>query len=409
VDSTIAAIYPVVLPDGKTVAYTAHGMVSQRQLSVLSLVSHRTTELEIPIAMALGIRDGHLLYVTNTGELMAVPFDADRQRLTGDPIQLESGIRVIGLGAAVASLSANGSLWYVSGQATGHLVHVASGGTEVRLFDEARAFKNPRFSPDGKKIAVEVLETKGSNIWIHDLASATFTPLANDASFAEWSADGKRVLFRKTHNGKMGVWWQPADGSGNAELLYEPADVFNEAVMSPDGKWLVYRTAPGIHNRDIYAVPLAGDRKPVLLVGGPPQESHPRFSPNGKWLAYQSNESGRFEIYVRPFPENGARRQVSNQGGAEPIWSRSGNAIYYRTPNGGVEAATVTTSTSFALGERHAVLGASNYLNDVTHTSYDAWPDGGGFLMVEPVSTEGRPILVHNWARVLREKLAVQR
>ena len=106
----------------------------------------------------------------------------------------------------------------------------------------------------------------------------------------------------------------PADGSGKAELLYQPEDPFNEAVMSPDGKWLIYRTAPGPHNRDIYAVPLDGDRKPVLLVGGPAQESHPRVSPDGKWLAYQSNESGRFEIYVRPFPNPGARS------GEQPGW-----------------------------------------------------------------------------------------
>ncbi|HTI65435.1 MAG TPA: protein kinase, partial [Gemmatimonadaceae bacterium] len=409
VDSTVTSGYPVILPDGKSVAYTVGGSAATRHLAITSLASHRTTVFETVAGMVLGMREGHLLYVTATGELMGAPLDVARQRLSGDAIQLESGIRASGANASLASLSANGSLWYVSGQATGHLVHAAPGRPDVPLLDETRAFRDPRFSPDGKRIAVEVLEPKGSNIWIYDVASATFTLLANEASFAEWSADGRRVLFRSTHNGKMGVWWAPADGSGSAELLYEPADLFNEAVMSPDGKWLLYRTAPGVHNRDIYAVPLDGDRKPVLLVGGPAQESHPRLSPNGKWLAYESNESGRFEIYVRPFPENGARRQVSNQGGAEPIWSRSGNAIYYRIPNGGVEAATVTAGATFTVGERHGVFGTSDYLNDVTHASYDAWPDGDGFLMVKPVGGDGRPILVHNWGRLLREKLAVQR
>jgi Tol biopolymer transport system component len=242
------------------------------------------------------------------------------------------------------------------------------------------------------------------------MISGTFTLLANDANFPEWSGDGKRVVFRRsTSKGKFGVWWQHADGSGTAELLYEPDDIINEALMSPDGNWLLYRTAPGTHNRDIYAVPLHGDRKPVLLVGGPAQESHPRISPNGKWLAYQSNETGNFEIYVRPFPENGERRQVSNRGGSEPIWSRSGNAIYYRTPTGGAEVATVTAGATFALGERRMVLDGSEYLNDVTHTSYDVWPDGSGFLMVKPVGADARPILVHNWGRLLRDKLALQR
>ena len=287
----------------------------------------------------------------------------------------------------------------------GHLVRVAAGRPETPLLDEARAFKNPRFSPDGHTIAVEVAETKGSSIWLYDLAGKTFTRLTDGGSFAEWSGDGKRVVYRSSHEGKVAVSWQPTDGSAKAEVLYQPEDVINEALLSPDGKWLIYRTAPGLHNRDIFAVPLDGDRKPVLLVGGPAHESHPRLSPDGKWLAYQSNESGRFEIYVRPFPNNGARVQVSNQGGEEPLWARSGNTIFYRTLTGGIESAAVTRGTTFTVGERRSILSPADYLSDVTHASYDVWPDGSGFLMVKPVGAEDRPILVHNWGRVLREKL----
>jgi serine/threonine-protein kinase len=410
VDSTIAATYPVLLPDGKTIAYTIGGGTGQaRYLAVTSPATRRTTVFQISAATVLGMRDGHLLYVTYAGELNGVPFDSQRQSVTGDPIQLENGVRVAGAGAANAALSANGSLWYIGGGPMGYLVRAAPGKPETRLLDEARAYRDPRFSPDGRRIAVEVTETKGSSIWIYDLTSATFTLLANNAIFAEWSGDGKRVLFRSTRDGKMGVWWQAGDGSGTAELLYQPAEAFNEALLSPDDKWLLYRTTPGAHNRDIYAVPLDGDRKPVLLVGGPAQESHMRLSPNGRWLAYQSNESGRFEIYVRPFPDIGARRQVSNQGGAEPIWSRSGNAIFYRTLSDGVESATVQAGATFAVGERHSVLPAADYVNDLTHASYDVWPDGSSFLMVKPVGSDSRPILIHNWGRVLREKLAVQR
>jgi Tol biopolymer transport system component len=344
--------------------------------------------------------------VTSTGELNAIAFDSENQRVTGDPVPLENSIRITGPGAPLVSLSKNGSLWYVSGASVGHLVRVTAGRPETRLLDEARAFRNPRFSPDGRKIAVEVAETKGSNIWVYDLGNSTFTRLTSGGSFAEWSPDGKRILFRSTHNGKPALSWQPADGSGVAELLYQPEDVVNEVLLSPDEKWLIYRTAPGLHNRDIFAVPLDGDRKPVLLVGGPAHESHPRLSPDGKWLAYQSNESGPFEIYVRPFPGNGARVQVSNKGGQEPLWSRSGNTIFYRTLDGGIESAIVTPGTPFVVGERRAVLSASDYLSDVTHASYDIWPDGSGFLMVKPVGGDDRPILVHNWGRALREKLA---
>jgi serine/threonine-protein kinase len=409
VDTTIPAVFPVLLPDGKTLAYATGTAAASRRLAVISLASHRTTVLETVGVMVVGMRDGHLLYVTNSGELNAIPFDLEAQRVTGDAIRIEGSVRVTTTGAALASLSANGALWYVTGQPLSHLVRVAAGRPEVRLLDEPRAFRSPRLSPDGRKVAVEVTSTNGSNIWVLEFANGTFTPLTSDAnnnSLAEWSGDGRRVLFKSTHDGKQAVWWRPADGSRSAELLYQPADPFNEAVMSPDGKWLLYRTSPGPHNRDIYAVPLEGDRKPILLVGGPPQESHPRVSPDGKWLAYQSDESGRFEVYVRPFPNPGARSQVSNQGGAEPIWSKSGNAILYRTLNGGIESAAVAAGTTFAVGERRALLQAGDYLNDIMHASYDVWPDGVGFIMVKPAGGDARPILVHNWGRELRDKLA---
>ena len=409
---SIIVTYPVVMPDGEHVAFTSGGNAATRRLAVLSLATQRSTVSDIAAAMVLGMREGHLLYVTGTGELNAVPFDLKNQRATGDPILLESGIRLSATGAALVTLSESGSLWYVSGQSTGHLVRVQPGRPDAEVLKEQRGYKSPRLSPDGRTIAVEVAGRTGSDIWLYDVGSGTFAPLTTDGnsnSIPEWSADSKRVLFRSTRAGKQAVWWRPADGSSAAELLYEPPDGFNEIVMSPDGKWLVYRTTPGQRNRDIYAVPMEGDRTPILLVGGPSQESHARVSPDNKWLAYQSNESGRFEVYVKPFPSGGARVPVSNQGGAEPIWSKSGTEIHYRSLDGGIESAEVK-GTPLVVGNRRFVLPLSDYLTDISHTSYDVWPDGKSFLMVKPASGgDSRPILVHNWGRELREKLAAVR
>ena len=213
-------------------------------------------------------------------------------------------------------------------------------------------------------------------------------------------------MYRAARDGKLGVFQQASDGSGKAELLYQPEDEINEVILSPDEKWLLYRTAPGRNNRDIFSVQLDGDRKATLVVGGPPQESHPRFSPNGKWLAYQSDERGRFEIYVRPFPGPGPRVQVSNAGGTEPVWARSGRRIYYRSLTAGVESAEVTDGATFAVTGRRTELGPSDYLTDTTHPSWDLWPDESAFLMVKLAGGEGRPILVSNWVRVLRERIA---
>ena len=404
--------FPVALPDGEHVAFTTGGNAATRRLGVISLRTQRSTVLDIAAAMALGMREGHLLYITSNGELNAVPFDVKEQRATGDPIRVESGIRLSSTGAALVSLSANGTLWYVSGQSTGQIVRVEPGKPEIPVLTELRGYKSPRFSPDGRTIAVEVAARIGSDIWLYDLTSGTFAPLTTDGngnSIAEWSGDSKRVVFRSTRGDKQGVWWRPADGSGAAELLFQPDDAINEIVMSPDGKWLLYRTSPGLRNRDIFAVPLDGDRKPILLVGGPAQESHPRVSPDNKWLAYQSNESGRFEVYVKPFPTGGARVQVSNAGGAEPVWSKSGAEIYFRSLTGGIEAAAVT-GTPLVVGNRRSLLPESEFLTDISHTSYDLWPDGRSFLMVKPASGgDTRPILVHNWVRELREKIAAGR
>src|SRR5262249_19256379 len=156
-----------------------------------------------------------------------------------DPIQLEDGIRIAGPGAALVALSQNGSLLYEKGQAMSYLVRVGA-GRESRLLEEPRAFRAPRFSPDGRKIAVEVDEAKGNNIWVYDLAGGTFT-LLNAGNFPEWSGDGKRVLFSGRADGKLAAWWKPADRSAQAEKVYQPDDVINEVLLSPDDKWLVFR------------------------------------------------------------------------------------------------------------------------------------------------------------------------
>jgi serine/threonine-protein kinase len=275
---------------------------------------------------------------------------------------------------------------------------------------DARNFRNPRFSPDGRKLAVTVISGEGSDIYVYDRGDHTLARLTTDGvnSVPEWSPDGKRVLFKSTHDAQTPIRWRLADGSGPIEQLYDPEEPINEALLSPDGNWLIYRTAPNAaHVRDIFAVPLTGDRKPVLIEGGPSQESHPRLSPDGHWLAYASNESGRFEIFVRPFPNAGSKRQVSVDGGSEPVWSRSGRQLYYRAP-GGIVAANVTTGSTFTLGERKVVL-TGDYAEDLTHANFDITPDGNQFVALRASGGESSAILVHNGGRELREKLGLEK
>ena len=144
-------------------------------------------------------------------------------------------------------------------------------------------------------------------------------------------------------------------------------------------------------------------RRTVSLAGMDVPLNLPRFSPDGRWIAYQSNESGRIEIYVRPFPGAGARVQVSTEGGTVPVWARSGRALFYRTAAGIVSVA-VTTGATFSLGDRRVVLPGA-YLTDPTHANYDVSTNGSQFLMLKQAGAAATPIVVNNWGRELREKL----
>jgi Tol biopolymer transport system component len=216
------------------------------------------------------------------------------------------------------------------------------------------------------------------------------------------------VLFISTRDGETGIWKQPTDGSGPAELLYKPEVEPFEAIMSPDAQHLIVRTAPGAkYSRDILSVRLDDAQTVTPLVTGPYTESLPRLSPDGKWLAYQSNETDRFEVYVRPFPGNGARVQVSDRGGTEPIWARDGRSLYYRGPTGELIQVTVTTGASFSIGARTVVL-TGDYLTDASHANWDVSPDGR-FLLLKRAGEESQTVVVHNFAREVREKTARRR
>jgi serine/threonine-protein kinase len=242
----------------------------------------------------------------------------------------------------------------------------------------------------------------------------TFSRLTTKGSNVrpEWTPDGMHVVFVSDRGDRPAVWIESADGSDAARLLYQPAQEPFEAVVSPDGRTLVFRTAPGFeYSRDILAVPYLGvDTGPsgvTPLVTSPNSETMPRFSPDGKWLAYQSNESGRFEIYVRPFPAAGGRVQVSPNGGSEPIWGRDGRSLYFRGPLGEVVHVAVSTGDTFTIGARTTVL-TGDYLQDSSHPNWDIAPDGR-FLMLKRAGAEAQVVVVHGWGRELRAQVGRRR
>ena len=397
----VRSAYPALMPDGKTVLVRS-GQSREGRIIAISLESRKVTAISLLAWRVFGLVEGQLVFQTPNGVLSSVPFDLAQLRITGDPVPIESGVDGVGL-------SASGTLAYRSGATALQLV-LAGGGAEALVRSEPGAYNTPRFSPDGRRIAVALFSGDGADIWVLDRAANTFTRMttAGRNTAPEWSSDGRRVLYKSILDGKIRILWVLADGSARADTLYVPDVVINEAVLSPDGRWLVVRTAPGgATPRDIFAVDLTGDRKRVPMATGPTSEQMPRISPDGKWLAYQSDQSGRNEIYVRPFPGEGARVQVSDAGGAEPLWDRTGRTLYYRALSG-ITAVAVTTGAEFSIGARRLVL-ASTDPPDSTHPSYDVAPDGAHFLVLRPAGGEAKVIVIHNWVREFREKILGER
>ncbi len=400
---------PSALSDGKTVLFVMGPTGDALRLSLWSFATRKRVSVNVTASATLGYRDGNLLYVTTSGALMALPFDLDRGRATGDPVQIQDSVRVnSATTSALAALSLSGTFIHVNGQSNSTLI-LASAGHETPVIGRAQGYDTPRFSPDGRKIAVTITGPVMNDIYVFDLGAHTETRLTTEGmnGVPEWTPDGKRIVFRSDRGGKRAFFWQPADGTSKSELLYQPDVPVNEAFLSPDTAWLVIRTAPGGKNSaDILRVKLTGsDRTPIPNVIGPALEQMPRLSPDGKWLAYQSNETGMFEVYVQPFPAGGPSVKASDGGGNEPMWGRSGRTLYYRTSDG-VFSVTVTTGAAFSIGERKLVLPGA-YLTDPSHQNYDVSLDGSQFLVLKQADADAKPLLVHNWGRELREKLTV--
>ncbi|MEO5580230.1 MAG: protein kinase [Gemmatimonadaceae bacterium] len=414
-DTTLLRIgrrWPMVLPDGKAIAYVSgNNSATPPRLAVMMMDDGTINEFDLLVAMPLGLLGNQFVYVSPSGGLMAVRFDNSAHRPIGDPVQLSDRVLLDPMAGAKASLSSSGTLAYLSGRPEFQPVLAAAGNTAPpALIKEPGNYSTPRFSPEGQRVAITVVGANSTDIWIYSVVRNTFTRLTTEGSNLrpEWSPDGRHVIFISLRDNNTGIWRQAADGSGPAELLYLPEIEPFEAIMSPDMKWLVFRTTPGAKfSRDILAVPLAGERTVVPVVTGPDTESLPRLSPDGKWLAYQSNETGRFEVYVRPFPGSGARIQVSDIGGTEPIWGRSGRLLYYRGALGEVIEVDVTTADQFSIGTRKVAL-TGDYLTDSSHPNWDVAPDGR-FLMLKRAGAESQTIVVHNWGAELREKTSARK
>jgi serine/threonine-protein kinase len=335
------------------------------------------------------VSGGYLAYVESDGTLFAAPFDALQLRITGTPQPIADNLR-LGPQAAKLGLALTGSLAYLGGSVRQlELALVDRDGQASVLPAGVNWYNAPRFSPDGRRIAVTInmLGAQGftpGDIWVWDLAAHNFQRITFDtlSATAEWAPDGRRLIY--THESGAGtavLYTIPANGSGQPELLLTRPGFLVESAPTPDGRSVVIRESSRTTGRGIWLVSVDSPQAARPLVVTPFEALNPALSPDGRWLAYTSNETGTLEIYVRGLAEGAGRTRVSTGGGFEPRWARSGRELFFLSRDS-LYAAAISPEPEFRASAAHALF-AGHFLPNRT-TNWDVAPDGRRFVMVRP-------------------------
>jgi len=417
-----------MLPGGKALTLTvaAGGMDSfdDARIDAYTLGRKRRKTLVQGGFSARYSPSGHLVYARG-GNLYAVPFDAKTLEVTGPPVKVAEGIFMsTNSGSAYFDVSRAGALAYAVGRAEGGertLVWVDRQGKATPLPLPVRSYLFPRISPDVKLVAFEV-EGVNHDLYAYDPARDVTTKLTTDGvSHAPvWTPDGKRLAFRSWKAGTMTMWWMPADRSAPEERLTMEGTRQSLVSFSPDGRYAAFNQMETDGTMtNLWMLPLTGDRKPQPFIKSRFVDASGRFSPDGKWVAYCTNESGRAEVFVQPWPGPGPKIQISSEGGDDPIWTRDGKELFYRNGD-----KMMVVAVSLAGGFRAAkprVLWEGKYSHGTSSScgppgassaNYDVTGDGQRFLMVKDLDQDAistRIVVVLNFAEELKRLTAAGR
>ena len=406
--------WPEILPGSRAVLFTIRQGVDARnwKIGVRSLETERE---EVPVLVLINggtfprySPTGHIVY-SLSGQLQAVPFDAVRLEVTGDPVTLPQSVMETGTGDANFALSNNGVLASVlatpGGTFENRLAWVDRQGEATHLPYRSEFHVDVALSPDGEQMALDLASTTGDaarDIWIYDVERGARTRLTLEGgAHPVWTPDGKQVAFAIS---SVGLFWRPVDGSREAESLLMDERVWMGNSWSPDGNLLAFTSRASETGADIWVLSLEEGPSPFLAT--PAREDGPMFSPDGRFLAYVSDESGIEEVYVQPYPGPGGKVAISIGGGRAPVWSPDGSEIFYRGLNQGqMMAVAVATDPTFEAGRPQTLFDELYPTMGSGDPHYDISRDGKRFLMIdESVVERGMPtqiMVTLNWFQEL--------
>jgi Tol biopolymer transport system component len=408
--------WPDFLPDGNHFIYFAHGVSKADDGIYLAALDSNNRKLLLHnSSSAIYAAPGFILFVRDN-TLMAQKINLRKLEMDGEakPLADHAAINA-DTWLSIVSASSNGELLYQHGSLNGGsqlISYDSSGKPGDPVLPDPAEYLWPTLSPDGSKLAFDIGINGVQDIWVMDLARRTKTRLSFGPLYSNypiWWPDGKSLVYAYGANGNLNdILRQNADGTGGKEKLLETPGVFSiPGSVSPDGQYIAYsRLDPKSKTgRDIWILPTTGDQKPYPLIASEFTDVSPVFSPDGKWLAYNTDESGRFEIYIQPFPSGPGRWQVSTAGGIRASWRKDGKELFFMTPDSQQMMAVdiQPNGASLQLGTPHPLF----KVNAVTGPlgPYTVSADGKKFIVnvVMSQSITEPPTLVTNWTADLKQ------
>jgi len=392
----LQARWPQILPGGKAVLFTSSSTLAafnDADLVVQPLSGGAPKVIQRGGFYGRYAPSGHLLYV-HDGTLWAAPFDLSQLAVSAPPVPLIEGVTSNAAnGGAQLAVSASGTLVYLPGQGTsGVPIHwMDHEGKTAPLRSAPSNWAALRFSPDGRRLALQLYLGSGADIWVDDWERDTLTRLTSDqGALPVWTPDGRRIVFTSNRGkeGKGNLYWQSAEGVRDAERLTVSANQQFAGSWHPSGRFLAFSEFSPPNGYDVMILPMEGDEasgwkagQPTVFLSSRFDEREPMFSPDGRWIAYQSNESGGVEVYVKPFPGPGGTLPISNGGGSFPVWSRTARELFYGTPAQQIMVVSYRVEGASFRAEKPRLWSEGRYRFRGFPRPYDLHPDGKRFAL----------------------------